>query len=128
MRRRDKDDDGSSIDRDIDDVKKSSTPEIMEDISHCNDDSEGTTTLFEAKINATSANVPRIVATRAGKRFEYSNLRSFTAHSKLNFSLRSFAATPTSMFAHVHLCNLNVWLKLWVCPRKVEAVLLAVSA
>ena len=26
------------------------------------------------------------------------------------------------------LCNLNVWLKLWVCPRKVEAELLAVSA
>ena len=63
-----------------------------------------------------------------GKRFEYSNLRSFTAHSKLNFSLRSFAATPTSMFAHAHFCNLNVWLKLWVYPRKVEAELLAVSA
>ena len=63
-----------------------------------------------------------------GKRFEYSNLRLFTAHLKLNFSLRSFTATPTSMFAHVHFCNLNVWLKLWVCPRKVEAELLAVSA
>ena len=63
-----------------------------------------------------------------GKRFEYSNLRSFTAHSKLNFSLRSFAATPTSMFAHAHFCNLNVRLKLWVYPRKVEAELLAVSA
>ena len=63
-----------------------------------------------------------------GKRFEYSNLRSFTAHSKLNFSLRSFAAMPTSMFAHAHFYNLNVWLKLWVCSRNVEAVLLAVSA
>ena len=29
------------------------------------------------------------------KRFESSNLHSFAAHSKLNFSLRSFAATPT---------------------------------
>ena len=57
-----------------------------------------------------------------------SNLRSFSLHSKVNFSLRSFAATPTSMFAHAHFCNLNVWLKLWVYPRKVEAELLAVSA
>ena len=60
-----------------------------------------------------------------GKRFESSNLRSFATHSKLNFSLRSFAATPTLMFAHVHLCNLNVWSIMWACSRKVEAVLLA---
>ena len=41
------------------------------------------------------------------------------------FLLRSFAAMPISVFAHAHFCNLNVWL---VCHRKVEAVLLAVSA
>ena len=60
-----------------------------------------------------------------GKRFESSNLCSFAMHSKLNFSLRSFAASPTLMFAHVHLCNLNVWSIMWVCSRKVEAVFLA---
>ena len=32
-----------------------------------------------------------------------------------------------NMFAHVHLRNLNVWLIMWVCSRKVEAVLLAAS-
>ena len=62
-----------------------------------------------------------------GKRFEPSNLRSFATHSKLNFSLRSFAATPTLMFAHAHSCNLNVWSIMWACSRKVEAVLLAAS-
>ena len=60
-----------------------------------------------------------------GKRFESSNLRSFGTHSKLNFSLRSFTATPTLMFVHAHLCNLNVWSIMWACSRKVEAVLLA---
>ena len=35
------------------------------------------------------------------------------------------AATPTLMFAHVHVYNLNVWLIMWACSRKVEAVLLA---
>ena len=40
-------------------------------------------------------------------------------------TFRSFAAMPTLMFAHVHLCNLNVWSIMWVCSRKVEAVLLA---
>ena len=60
-----------------------------------------------------------------GKRFEGSNLRSFAAHSKLNFNLRSFAATPTLMFAHVQFYNLHVWLIMWACSRKVEAVLLA---
>ena len=42
---------------------------------------------------------------------------------------------PSKLRCHAHfnvctctLCNLNVWLKLWVCPRKVEAELLAVSA
>ena len=29
------------------------------------------------------------------------------------------------MFAHVHFCNSNVWLIMWVCSMKVEAVLLA---
>ena len=62
-----------------------------------------------------------------GKRFESSNLRSFATHSKLNFSLRSFAATPTLMFAHAHSCNLNVWSIMWACSIKVEAVLLAAS-
>ena len=41
------------------------------------------------------------------------------------FLLWSFTATPTSVFAYAHFCNLNVWR---VCHRKVEAVLLAVSA
>ena len=60
-----------------------------------------------------------------GKRFESSNLRSFGTHLKLTFSLRSFTATPTLMFVHAHLCNLNVWSIMWACSRKVEAVLLA---
>ena len=30
-------------------------------------------------------------------------------HSKLNFSLRSFTATPTLMYAHVQFCNVNMW-------------------
>ena len=34
-----------------------------------------------------------VIVIRAGKRFECSNLCSFAARSKLNFSLRSFAAT-----------------------------------
>ena len=58
-----------------------------------------------------------------GKRFECSNLRSFAAHSNLNFSFRSFAATPTLLFAHAHLHSLNMW----VCSRNVEVVLLAAS-
>ena len=62
-----------------------------------------------------------------GKRFEFSNIRSFTTHSKLNFSLRSFAATPPLMFAHADSCNLNMWSIMWVCSIKVEAVLLAAS-
>ena len=64
---------------------------------------------------------------RLGKRFECSNLHSFAAHFKLNFSLRIFTAMRTLMFAHVHLCNRNVWLIMWACSRKVEAVLLAAS-
>ena len=55
-RDKDDDDDGSSIDSHVDDFKKSSTAEIMEEVSNCSDDSEGTTTLFEAKIKATSLN------------------------------------------------------------------------
>ena len=35
-----------------------------------------------------------------GKRFESSTLRLFAMHLKLNFSLQSFAATPTLNFAH----------------------------
>ena len=62
-----------------------------------------------------------------GKRFECLNLRSFATHSKLNFYLRSFAATPTLMFAHVHLCNLDMWLIIWACSRNIEAVLLVAS-
>ena len=42
-------------------------------------------------------------------RFECSNLCSIASHLKLNFSLWNFVATPTLMFAHVHLCNVNVW-------------------
>ena len=38
-----------------------------------------------------------------GKRFECSNLRLLAMHSKLHFSLQSFAATPTLIFADVHL-------------------------
>ena len=41
-------------------------------------------------------------------RFECSNLCSIASHLKLNFSLWNFVATPTLMFAHVHLCNVNV--------------------
>ena len=64
---------------------------------------------------------------RAGN--EGSNLCTFVVHSKLHFSLRSFAhVRPLQcLHAHVHFYNLNVWLKLWVCSRKVEAVLLAVT-
>ena len=54
------------------------------------------------------------------KRFECSNIRLFAVHLKLNFSLRSFAAMPTLMFAHAHLCNLNVWSIMWACSRKVR--------
>ena len=31
------------------------------------------------------------------------------------------------MFAHVHLCNLNMWSIILACSRKIEAVLLAAS-
>ena len=48
-------------------------------------------------------------------------------HSKLNFSFSSFTAVPKVMFAHVHLCDLNVWLIIWECSRKIEALLLAAS-
>ena len=54
------------------------------------------------------------------------NIRSFTTHSKLNFYLKSFAAMPTLMFVHAHFYNIKVWLIMWECSRKVEAVLLAV--
>ena len=43
------------------------------------------------------------------------------------FYLRSFAATATLMFVDVHLCILNMWLIIWACSSKVEAVLLATS-
>ena len=61
--------------------------------------------------------------TRTGKKvriFESLNLRSFAMHSKLNFSLRSFAAMPNLMFAHA-------WLIMWAFSIKVDAVLLAAS-
>ena len=35
-----------------------------------------------------------------GKRFESLTLRLFATHLKLNYSLQSFAATPTLNFAH----------------------------
>ena len=62
---------------------------------------------------------------RPGKRFAGSSLHSFATHSKLNFSLRSFADPLTFMFVHVHLYNLNVWLIMWACFRKFKALLLA---
>ena len=54
-----------------------------------------------------------------------SNLCLFATHLKLNFILRSFAATFTLMFAHAHLYNLNVLLIMWACSRNVEAMLLS---
>ena len=45
----------------------------------------------------------------------------------VNFSLSSFTAMPTLMFAHAHLCNLIMQSIMWACSRKVEAVLLAAS-
>ena len=43
-----------------------------------------------------------------GKSFECLNLHLFAAHSNLNFSSQSFAAMSTSIFAHVHLYDLNM--------------------
>ena len=43
---------------------------------------------------------------RAGIRFKCSNLHLFAVHSKLNFSLCSFAATATLMFAHAYICTI----------------------
>ena len=60
-----------------------------------------------------------------GKRFEIFEPSFVYCAFEAKFLLRSFAAMPISVFAHAHFCNLNVWL---VCHRKVEAVLLAVSA
>ena len=34
---------------------------------------------------------------------------------------------PTLMFAHAHMYTINMWLIMWVCSSKVEAVLLAAS-
>ena len=62
---------------------------------------------------------------RAGKRVRMFEL-PFVCYI-VNFSLRSFTAMPTLMFAHVHLCNLNMWSIMWACSSKVEAVLLAAS-
>ena len=67
------------------------------------------------------------VQSRAGK-----NLRMFKPSFvrctfEAKFSLQSFTAMPTLMFAHVHLYTLNVWLIMWACSSKVEAVLLAAS-
>ena len=55
-----------------------------------------------------------------GKMFQCSNLHFFAV---LNFSLRIFATTLALMF-HMRacLCNLNIWLILWACSRKFEAV------
>lgn len=60
------------------------------------------------------------------KRFESSNLCSFATHSKLDFSLRTFAVTPALVFAHATLLQyIYVWSIMWPCSIKVEAVLLA---
>ena len=63
-----------------------------------------------------------------GKKFEGSNLRSFTAHSKLSFSLEALLPRPLQCLQQAHLCNnRNVWLILWTCPRKFVDAMLAVS-
>ena len=40
------------------------------------------------------------------------------------FSFLNFAVTPTLMFAHLHS---NMWLIMWACSSKVEAMFLAAS-
>ena len=40
------------------------------------------------------------------------------------FSFLNFAVTPTLMFAHLHS---NMWLIMWACSSKAEAILLAAS-
>ena len=62
-----------------------------------------------------------------GKGFLSLNIHLFGADLKLNFSLQSFVATPSLMFAHLHFCNLNALSIMWVCSRKVDTVLLAAS-
>ena len=65
------------------------------------------------------------VCTRAGKKVQMFE-PSFVCCT-FEATLGSFAATPTLMFAHVHLYNLNVWLIMWACSRRVDGVLLAAS-
>ena len=61
--------------------------------------------------------------TRAGN--EGPKVRTFIRLLCIRSYISTFAATPTLMFAHTHFCNSNVWLIMWVCSMKVEAVLLA---
>ena len=67
------------------------------------------------------------IFTRAEKKFRMFEPSFFCCAFKSKFFLRSFAATPTLMFAHVHLYTLNMWLIMWAYSSKVEAVLLAAS-
>ena len=67
------------------------------------------------------------IMNRAGKKLQMFEPSFVCCAFESNFFLLSFAATPTLMFAHTHLYTLNVWLIIWVCSSKVEAVLLAAS-
>ena len=61
---------------------------------------------------------------RAGKNLRMFKPSFICCTFEYKFSLRSFTATPTLMFAHAHS---NVWLIMWVCSSKGEDVLLAAS-
>ena len=63
----------------------------------------------------------------AGKKFQMFEPLFVCCAFESKFSLRSFAAMPTLMFAHMHLYTVNMWLIKWTCSSKVEAVLLAAS-
>ena len=52
-------------------------------------------------------------------------VRTFVRLLCIRSYISTFEATPTLMFAHAHFCNPNMWLIMWVCSMKVEAVLLA---
>ena len=62
---------------------------------------------------------------RAGMKVGMFELSFVCCAFEAKFLPLKLAATPTLMFAHVHVYNLNVWLIMWACSRKVEAVLLA---
>ena len=70
------------------------------------------------------------VHVRAGKKVQMFEPSFVCCRFNLNFSLRSFAATPTLMFART--CALVQskcvqWSIMWACSSKFEAVLLAAS-